>query len=237
MSEQTGRDAIDALRGDMAGHQRRFGADGMATDSANTRMATELVDRIAKEQAEAKPVTPGLNAIPSAEPERIATREINGSTYLTTRGGDQPDLVKPATPEQAWFLPRATARILKLLSLPDTGVLGAASWATKVKAVFALKNKSNAWLAAAAQPAELLRSRHQLERDQSNMKRMGLETISQLTPAFARAKAAELNSQYLAQFVRLLEDSNTLGFGDWKAETAQTLYSIATPNAPTRPRA
>lgn len=215
-TEQDGREAVDMLRADMAEHQRRH-TRMLPTDDANAKLASELVTEIANRAAESKP------ELAAAEPARgpvartVSDREVGGERYLLEHGLDAPDPIKPATEAQRWFMPRALARINYLLSLPESGLRGAPSWATRVKAVMAIKNKANAWLAAAANPGELLRSRHELARDQSTMKRMGLETISQLTPKFARHKAAQLNKQYLAEFCQLLEDSNVIGVGDWKA--------------------
>jgi len=72
--------------------------------------------------------------------------------------------------------------------------------------------------AAAQAPNELAETRRTCERDQRLLKLLGLETINELTPAFCRAKAAECERQYLFELVEVLDDSNALGFGDWKAD-------------------
>jgi hypothetical protein len=64
-------------------------------------------------------------------------------------------------------------------------------------------------------PAEIAQTKLTCAKDQRLLKVLGLETISQLTPEYARAKAQELDRQYLAEFLEVLEASNAL-FGDWK---------------------
>jgi hypothetical protein len=119
----------------------------------------------------------------------------------------------------AWFLAHAYPRLMLLLSLPETGAMGQASWHQRVKAVMSQREKAGAWKAAADAPADLELYRYQIAKDQRLLKLFGLETISQLTPAFARAKQRELEEAFLNELCLLLDDSNAL-FGDWKADPA-----------------
>lgn len=214
------REALDALQQDMADHQRRF--VGEVTGEQNRQLMAAELERVDQMLAERKPEaeTPPPPAPPPAP--TIARESVAGREYLLRKEPDRP-LVRVASPLEAEFLTRATARVELLLSLGDSGPLGAASWRDRLMAVMATKAKAASWKAAADAPEELAHSRATLEKDQRLLKTLGLETISQLTPAFARAKAAELEQQYLAEFLQVLEDSNALGFGDWKNPPAPNI--------------
>lgn len=207
------REALGELQADMAEHQRRFGGEVTAEDNRVLVSAElERIDRIAAETPAPMAAPPEAPAAPP--PTTIAMKEVDGRRYLMKHEADRP-LVRVASPIEAEFIVCAEARMLQLLELGDSGVRGAASWRDRVLAATAIKSKSAAWKAAAEAPEQLAETRRTCEKNQALLRVFGLETISQLTPAFCRAKQAELEQRYLHEFIELLEDSNRL-FGDWK---------------------
>lgn len=203
------RDTLDAMQADMADHQRRFGGE-VSAEANRSLIAGEL------EQAERliTHATAAAPEVPAPIEKSIKNAQVDGRNYLLSREQDRP-LLRVASPIEAEFMVRAEARMMQLLTLGDTGAHGAASWRDRVLAVMEINGKAAAWKAAAEAPEQLAQTRRTCEHDQALLKVFGLETISQLTPAFCRAKAAEVQQQFLAAFIDLLESSNLL-FGDWK---------------------
>lgn len=203
------RETLDALQADMAAHQRRFGGD-VTAESNRVLVAGELeqAERMITHREEPAPEAP------APVEKSIERAQVEGRNYLLSREQDRP-IVRVASPIEAEFMVLAEARMMQLLALGDSGVRGAASWRDRVLAIMEIKGKAAAWKAAAAAPEQLAETRRTCERDQALLKVFGLETISQLTPAFCLAKAADVERQFLAAFLELLEDSNLL-FGDWK---------------------
>jgi hypothetical protein len=213
------RETADLVRGDMAEHQKRFGRE--VTDGANAALLNVELEKLDNMRRDMR-TSSGDVAMPTTEataprPTTIERKTVDGREFLLKTEVDRP-LLRKANEFEAWFLSHAMPRMEKLMSLPERGILGAPSWRERVMAIMAIRNQATAWTAAAEAPAELLKSRHQIEKDQTLLKKMGLETISELTPAFARAKAQALNERYVNELCLLLEESNALGFGDWKAD-------------------
>lgn len=206
------REAFDALQSDMAEHQRRFG--GEVTAAANQSLLGPELERVEKMLADC-PTPADPEAPPPPPPEKTIDRKTVGDrSYLLSKQLDTP-LVRVASPIEAEFLVLAEARMVLLLDACETGVRGAASWKQRVLAVMATKAKAASWKAAAEAPDQLRQTRETCAKDQRLLKVFGLETVSQLTPAFCREKAKEFEQQFLHEFLELLEASNAL-FGDWK---------------------
>lgn len=213
-------EGLDGLQADMAEHQRAF--RGEVTAESNRQLAAAAIERLEKENADRKPEpAPPPPPAPPVIPI-TARKDRDGRQYIMRKEADRGSLLRKASPVEAEFMVKAQTRIEKLLTLRDSGPLGAASWRDRVLAVMSTKAKASSWKAAADAPEQLAHSRATLQHDQKLLKVLGLETISQLTPEFCRAKAAELERQYLAEFLQLLEDSNALGFGDWKNDAPTT---------------
>lgn len=198
----------------MAEHQRTF--RGEATPEANRALAGQAMRELDRQRDEATPAPTETKTGPAPIETKTERKQVNGRDYLMHKGADKP-LLRKASPLEAEFLVLAMARVELLMSKPDTGARGQASWRQRIMAVMQTKTRAAAWQAAADAPDELATTRATCEKDQKLLKVLGLETISQLTPAFARAKAAECNAQYLAEFLELLESSNPM-FGDWKEQ-------------------
>lgn len=213
------REAFEDLQADMADHQRSHGRE--VTAAANQALLGPELARIEKMLADA-PVPSEPAPLPPPPVEKsIERKDVGGRNYLLSKQADS-SLIRVASPIEAEFLVLAEARMLLLLEHAETGVLGAASWKQRVLAVMATKAKAASWKAAAEAPEQLEQTRNTCRADYRLCKVLGLETISQLTPAFCRAKAHEFEQQFLHEFLELLEDSNPL-FGDWKNAPAPKL--------------
>lgn len=214
------RDVADAMRADMAEHQRMMGKE--PTDDANARLVGPELEKLEKSGMLARAES-NATAKPAPMPARPAgtiftERVLNGErTYKVKHELEHKPLVRRASAEEAWFYAHAMPRIELLITKVETGPRGQPSWNQRVMAVMATKNKAVAWQAAADNPSDLVKYREQLWKHQELLKAWGLESISQLTPGFARAKQHELEQQFVNELCLLLEESNVV-FGDWKAD-------------------
>jgi hypothetical protein len=214
------QDAFEALQGDMADHQRRTGRE--VTAAANQALLGPELERAEKMIADATAAagTPAPEAPPPVA-KTIDRKDVKGRSYLLSKQEDTP-LIRVASPIEAEFLVLAEARMVLLLDHAESGLLGAASWKQRVLAVMATKAKAASWKAAAEAPDQLEQTRNTCRADYRLCKVLGLETISQLTPAFCVAKAQEFEQQFLHEFIELLDTSTPL-FGDWKNAPAPKL--------------
>lgn len=130
------REGLDLLLGDMAGHQARHAPQ--VTPDANCRLAADLFTRIDREQADAAPLPPS-NA--PAAPETTEHKQVGGKAYRVDVAPDVP-MMREADEAEAWFLRHAMPRVELLATKLDTGPLGQASWATRLKAVMATKMRA-----------------------------------------------------------------------------------------------
>jgi len=214
-SDRDRHEGFELLQEDVAQHQRAH--QGEVTAEANRVFLAGEMERV-EQMLAAQPTLPAAEEAPALPPPpTVERRQVDGRQYLLARGPDRP-LLRTASPLEAEFFVKASARCALLMELGDGGPLGAPSWRDRLLAVMATKGKAAAWTAAAQAPNELAETRRTCERDQRLLKLLGLETINELTPAFCRAKAAECERQYLFELVEVLDDSNALGFGDWKAD-------------------
>lgn len=206
------RETAELLREDMADHQRRMGQE--PTDDANARLVGPELERLEKVWEDLPPPLPPPPVAPRTETV-VENRQVADRDYKVKLEPDRP-LIRKANEFEAWFLSHAMPRVHLLITLVESGPRGAPSWSTRTLSVMGLRTKAAAWQAAAESPADLLRYRHQIEKDQRILKLWGLETISQLTPAFARHKQHELEQQFVNELCLLLDESDALGFGSWK---------------------
>lgn len=209
------RETFEALAQDLAEHTQRF-PTGVSAEDARAMLAREMetVDHILADQ----PAAP-LPSVPPAEPPApsVSRREMPRGEMLLQKGADR-TLVRKASPLEGEVYVKALRRIELLMTLCESGPLGAPSWRDRTLAVMQLNAKAAAWQAASEAPEQLAETRTKLAKDFALQRTLGLEAMSQLTPAFCRAKAAEFRELYLAHFCALLEDSNSLGFGSWEAD-------------------
>lgn len=129
--------AVDALREDMALHQRAHAPE--VTDSRNHTLAANALARLEIEQRDAKPA-------PVVEPEIVeipATmrREINGHEYVVGKSPADQTKVRKANAAEHRFLTHALPRIELLMTKLDTGPLGEPSWHQRTLAVMELKRR------------------------------------------------------------------------------------------------
>ena len=207
------RDAFDAVQADMADHQRRF--HGESTAESNRALAGEAMRQLDRKREEEK-AAPAPEPLPPKPIETTTVRkEVNGREYLMRKEADTKPLLRKATVLEAEFLIRATERCQLLMSKPDTGPRGQASWRQRLLAVMQTKTKAASWQALADSPDDIATTRATCEKYQSQQKKHSHETNTQQTVDYARVKARELDQQYLAELLELLEASNPM-FGDWK---------------------
>jgi hypothetical protein len=137
---------VDALRSDMATHQARSHVE--VTDAANHVIATQIAERVAREQADAKPLVPMPYALdaprpPTRQERRRVQREGKHGVYTINATGRDDIGVRKANEGELWFLEHAMPRIKKLLTERDTGPLGQPSWYQRTLAVMQLRSHAN----------------------------------------------------------------------------------------------
>jgi hypothetical protein len=137
---------VDALRSDMATHQARSSVE--VTDAANHVIATQIAERVAREQADAKPFVPMPHAFdeprpPTRQERRRVQREGKHGVYTIDATGRDDIGVRKANEGELWFFEHAMPRIKKLLTEKDTGPLGQPSWADRTWAVMQLCTHAN----------------------------------------------------------------------------------------------
>ncbi len=130
------REAVDALREDMALHQRHTGK--LATDASNQALAVSAIVEYEK-RVEPAPIAQPVETRPV--PVGTEVKEIDGKRYIVDHGPDAP-MFRTATDFESQVLARATPRLELLLSKRDSGPLGTPSWSAKVMAAMYFKVKS-----------------------------------------------------------------------------------------------
>lgn len=210
---------LEGLQADMAEHQLRF--SGVPTAEANRALAVDAIQRLAQQDAEAKQAQPAPPTVPAAIETTRERRTVNERQYLLKKEPDK-SLLRQASPPEAWFLTHAEPRIMLLITKPEPGPLGAPSWRDRVLAVLSIHEHAASLRAAAEDPAVFAAQKRDVERMNpleraSLLKHLGISGISDLTPEFARAKAADLDRRYLTAMCDLLEASSAV-FGDWKKD-------------------
>lgn len=137
MKLDDGRAALDAIQGDMSQHQRITHAP--VTAEANRRLAAEEFTKLdqagdfdrAISAASAAPVVPET----SAERPTREVRMVDGKEYVVTRDNQAQATGRPLAHRDQELVIKGLKRLQMLLELPDTGILGAASWRDKACAV------------------------------------------------------------------------------------------------------
>lgn len=124
-------EGLDGLQEDMAAHQRRF--SGEVTAEANRKLAAEAIERLEKEQADAKSIAVDVPP-PDMTAKKIDTKTIEDRTYTITREADNPSEGREANDHERWFLAHMVPRIQLLLAKWDRGPLNSPSWAERVLA-------------------------------------------------------------------------------------------------------
>lgn len=208
---------LDALQADMAEHQRRF--RGEPTAEANRSLAVDAIARLEREQSAQKPAPPPSPMQQQPIQTTRERKEIDGRKYLLKKSEDK-TLIRKANGHEAWFLPRAQLRIALLLSKQDPGLRGMPSWRDRVMAALSIQMHATSLRAAAEDPEMFAAQKLDIERMQplaraEVLKSIGASGVSDLTPEFARTKAAELERRFLAELLKVLEASSAV-FGDWK---------------------
>lgn len=138
------REAVDTLRDDMARHQRLTGVE--VSDARNHSMAADLVQRIEREQADAKPFVPMPYTFTDERPRtrqerRREIREGQHGRYIVDANAADDTKVRKANEAELWYLTHAMPRVELLLSKMETGPLGQPSWHQRVMAVMALRSR------------------------------------------------------------------------------------------------
>lgn len=135
---------LESLQQDMAGHQRRVGSE--PTAEANRRLAVDTIQRIEREDAEAKPLPPPT--VKPVEANHVADRHVgverregNHGRYLLSKSLVDDTKMRTASPPEHWFLTHAMPRAMLLMKKHDTGPLGQASWRSRTLAVMELHTR------------------------------------------------------------------------------------------------
>lgn len=132
------REAVDMLEADMAEHVHKTG--GEVRSFQHRALAAEAIERLEKERAEPKIVVSIPHETPAPEPA-VERREINGQKYVLDKK-IAPIKFRTATEFEEQVLKHAMPRIQLLLSKPDSGILGGASWRERTEAAMFFKIKS-----------------------------------------------------------------------------------------------
>ena len=127
---------VDALQADMRNHQVRFAPE--VTADANKKLAVETIERLEKQDADAKP---GLAPAPQSTPQLNEKRTVDGRDYTLDVAPDRP-MYRTATQFERDVLTHAQPRIALLMSKRDTGPLGSPSWQTRTLSAMYFKVKS-----------------------------------------------------------------------------------------------
>jgi hypothetical protein len=131
------RDAVEALREDMAQHQRHTGK--LPTDSRNQTLAVDAIIELEKRSADVTPPPAEVATTPVVA--TVERKEVDGKTYIVDRGPDAP-MFRAASQFESEVLARATPRLELLLSKRESGPLGTPSWSARVMAAMFFKVKS-----------------------------------------------------------------------------------------------
>lgn len=134
---------LDGLQHDMAEHQRRVGEQ--PTAEANRKLAAEMIERIDREEANAKPTPKPAPVQPNhAHPALIGgteRREGQHGRYIVNKSLVDDTKIRKANEAEHWFMTHAMPRAQLLLSKPESGALGSASWRDRTLAVMEIHTR------------------------------------------------------------------------------------------------
>ncbi len=132
--DQELREGLDALQGDMAEHQRMF--RGEVTGEANRALAANTFAELERQGVLGQVAEAAATPAPPADVEKTE-HVLNGVKYTRTKEPDFPSPERFLPHLEKQLVVKALKRLRLLLSLRDSGVLGAPSWNTRAKAVMA----------------------------------------------------------------------------------------------------
>jgi hypothetical protein len=132
-------EGLDGLQSDMANHQRIVGAEVTARE--NRDLAVSAIERLEKEDAEAKAPAPAGSVSAPVTPETV-TRTIEDRTYIREREPDKTPMFRTATEFEHQVLRHAQPRLALLMGEVETGILGSPSWRSRTLAAMYFKVKS-----------------------------------------------------------------------------------------------
>jgi hypothetical protein len=133
------RDGLDGIQADMAQHQRITGKE--VTAEANRKLASETFEQIAATSPIGfeQPETVAPQAV-QEERKKVTGRSGREYTFLKEldrAGNHQPIKLSPAARRE---MLKKLHRVHLLLTLPETGPLGAPSWKQRALAVMRVHN-------------------------------------------------------------------------------------------------
>jgi hypothetical protein len=132
--------AVDALREDMALHQRAH--VGEVTDSKNHAMAAGVFERLDRKESEDRPAAPlPPVALPVKHGVSTEIKEGEHGSYRLTSSPVDDAKFRPASAFEHWFMTHAMPRVNLLLTKTETGPLGQPSWAQRTYAVMELQSR------------------------------------------------------------------------------------------------
>ena len=181
---------LDGLLGDMSNHQRRVGE--VPTAEENRKLATELIEKMDREETDAKPATVARPAPPPTEANHSAPNAVGGlerkegqhGRYLMGKSLVDDTRMRKSNEAEHWFMSHAMPRAMLLLEKRETGPLGQASWRDRTLAVMELHTR-----------------------------------VSSYRVANRLAEARMLERRFMHEFLELLEASSAT-FGDWKKDAS-----------------
>lgn len=215
---------LDGLQADMAAHQHRIGKE--VTAEANRALAQDAIEKLDRQAGstapEPGPVAPTIPIRPEVTREQRVLGERSYVVKKDTTADGQDLLLRKATAHEAWFLAHAMPRVALLLTKPESGPLGAPSWRDRVLAAMDIHSHAASLRAAAEDPTDFARQKRAIDtmpplEKNRVLRALDIIATSELTPAFARKKADELDRKYLVTLCAILEDS-CVPFGDWKKD-------------------
>ena len=131
------REALDAMLGDMAGHQTNH--VGEVTPGANARLAVPLFERLDQQRAEEdRKIAPARTISPVPE-VRASDIEAKKRGWTFDRSAELPMVAAPLSKRDRSRASATLRRLSLLLSKVERGPMGQPSWADRVKAILVLQ--------------------------------------------------------------------------------------------------
>lgn len=131
------REALDAMLGDMAGHQTNH--VGEVTPGANVRLAVPLFERLDQQRAEADRKIVAARPTSPVPEVRVSDIEAKKRGWTFDRSPELPAVSAPLSKRDQERADATLRRLSLLLSKVERGPMGQPSWADRVKALLVMQ--------------------------------------------------------------------------------------------------
>jgi hypothetical protein len=192
------REALDALQGDMATHQRRF--RGEVTAEANRQLAASELEKLDRMRSDEAPTPAAADPVTQAS----ETREIDGRRYHLNRSTIDDIAFRRASEDEAKTVQKVQARLELLLTKQELGSRGEGFMPEFVRGEMRFSRTPVCWLSW---------------RDRA------LAVMSWKMAALQPGNAPwrdQLEAMHALLLIQLMDDSNA-HFGDWKKDPEPTI--------------